>query len=75
MLESILSELDKVLRGRVQELRDMVGTNLAGLRHLACRAEEAKNVQLFVDATQRVREKNKRKKKKEKLLSRAVMTL
>jgi len=75
VLEPVLSELDKNLRAKVGGLCDMVGTNLAGLRHLQDRLEEQRGVEVFTDATTRVREKNKKKKSKEKNLQRAVMAL
>ena len=53
----------------------MVGTNLAGLRHLADKLEEKQGVEMFTDSTTRQRERNKKKKKKEKALQRAVMAL
>jgi hypothetical protein len=52
-----------------------VGRNLAGLRYLADRLANRQDVQLFADATLRVRDKNKKKKRKEKALQRAVMSL
>ncbi len=67
--------LREQLGGEVERLRDTTGTNLAGLRYLADRLADRRDVQLFADATLRVRDKNKKKKKKEKALQRAVMSL
>ena len=75
MLENKLADLSELLDREVGRLRDMTGTNLAGLRHLINQAEEKKDVQMFMDATQRVREKNKKKKQKEKSLQRAIMSI
>merc|ERR1712096_110947 len=72
MLEGVLSRVGVSVCKEVGRLRDIAGTNLAGLRHLANVATERKDVQLFVDATMRVREKNMKKKKKEKVLQRAI---
>merc|ERR1712039_859986 len=66
VLEPVLSELDKNLRAQVGGLCDMVGTNLAGHRHLQDRLEEQRGVEVFTDATTRVREKNKKRKVKKK---------
>jgi len=74
-LEPVLAELDRSLRVKVGGLCDLVGTNLAGLRHLQDRLEEQRGVEVFTDATTRVRERNKKKKNKEKNLQRAVMAL
>ena len=67
--------LGQILGPEVSRLRDMTGTNLAGLRFLASRIKEREDVELFADATLRARQKNKKKKKKEKAQHRAVMTL
>jgi len=75
MLEGVLTKVGVSVCKEVGRLRDITGTNLAGLRHLANVATERKDVQLFVDATMRVREKNKKKKKKEKVLQRAIMAV
>merc|ERR1711913_185978 len=55
MLENRMADLYALLDREVGRLRDITGTNLAGLRHLIHLAEEKKDVQMFVDATQRVR--------------------
>ena len=67
--------LQQKLVVEVVRLRDTAGTNLAGLRYLADRLADRQDVQLFADATLRVREKNKKKKKKERAQQRAVMSL
>jgi len=74
-LEPVLVEAQASLTREVGGLADLVGTNLAGLRHLQDRQEEARGVEVFADATARVRERNKKKKNKEKNLQRAVMAL
>lgn len=74
-LESVLAEVQITLGKEVGGLRDMLGTNLAGLRHLQDRLEEQKGVEMFTDATTRVRERNKKKKNKEKSIQRAVMSI
>ena len=56
-------------------MKDVIGTNLAGLRFISDRIEERKGVEMFTDTTTRQRERNKKKKKKERQLQRAVMTL
>jgi hypothetical protein len=73
--ETIVMRLRDNLGREVERLRDMAGTNLAGLRYMADRLADRRDVQLFSDATLRVREKNKKKKKKEKALQRAIMSL
>merc|ERR1712083_4194 len=62
--ESTVIQLEQVLGREISRLRDMTGTNLAGLRFLAARIKEREDVELFADATLRVRQKNKKKKKK-----------
>jgi len=74
-MEPTLSRVNTALRREVGGVRDLVGTNLAGLRHLADKLEEKQGVEMFTDSTTRQRERNKKKKKKEKALQRAVMAL
>ena len=74
-LEAVLGEVEVSLAKEVGGLRDRLGTNLAGLRHLQDRLEEQRGVEMFTDATARQRERNKKKKSKEKAMQRAVMAL
>merc|ERR1712059_138710 len=74
-MEEVLGRVNINLDREVGVLRDRVGTNLAGLRHLADKLESNKGVEMFTDATTRVRERNKKKKKKEKSLQKAIMSL
>jgi len=74
-MEGVLGKVNNALGREVGSFRDMVGTNLAGIRHLADRLEEKRGVEMFTDSTTRQRERNKKKKKKEKALQRAVMAL
>jgi len=73
--EDVVMKLNEVLGSEISRLREMTGTNLAGLRYLGARIKEKEDVELFADATLRIREKNKKKKKKEKALQRAIMAL
>lgn len=50
-------------------LQDRIGFNLAGLQFLKRRIEEDQEVQFFMDATDRAREKRKKEKK------RAILTI
>merc|ERR1712058_108182 len=43
-LEPVLSKVNTALRTEVRKARDLVGTNLAGLRHLADKLEEKQGV-------------------------------
>ena len=74
-MEEVLARLQPVVRREVAQLKDRVGTNLAGLRYLADRIQDRAGVEMFTDTTVRQRERNKKKKKKERQLQRAVMTL
>ena len=73
--ENTVIKLGELMGIEISRLREMTGTNLAGLRFLASRLKEREEVELFADATLRVREKNKKKKKKEKALQRAILSL
>jgi len=58
-----------------QEMQDLVGFNLAGLRHLKDRVEQRTETQLFAEASQRTKENRKKRKKKEKAIKRALLTI
>ena len=74
-LEEVLTRLNPIVKREVTGMKDVIGTNLAGLRFISDRIEERKGVEMFTDTTTRQRERNKKKKKKERQLQRAVMTL
>ena len=74
-MEEILTRLNPIVKKEVTEMKDVIGTNLAGLRFLSDRIEERRGVEMFTDTTTRQRERNKKKKKKERQLQRAVMTM
>ena len=74
-MEEVLTRLQTTVKREVNNLKDITGTNLAGLRFLSDRIEEKKGVEMFTDTTTRQRERNKKKKKKERQLQRAVMSL
>lgn len=71
----ILNRLEGVARKRVDEVRDSIGFNLAGLQHLHRELEEQEAVQLFADASERVKQKRKQRRNKEKATQRAILTL
>jgi len=73
--QPIVNQLGSVLQLQITRIRDLAGTNLAGLRYLAARYKEREDIELFADATIRVRDKNKKKKRKEKALNRAILSL
>jgi len=73
--QQTIRQLESALGSEITRVRELAGTNLAGLRYLAARLKEREDVELFVDATLRVRAKNKKKKNKEKALQRAVLSL
>lgn len=60
---------------KVSDLRDIIGFNLHGMMHIQRIIEEKEGIQLFRDATQSNKHKNKIKKNKEKALKRAIMIL
>ncbi|XP_003486560.1 WD repeat-containing protein 3 [Bombus impatiens] len=60
---------------KVSELRDTIGFNLYGMMHMQRVIEEKEGIQLFIDATQSNKRKNKIRKNKEKALKRAIMSL
>ena len=74
-MEEVLTRLQAVVSREVNNLKDIAGTNLAGLRFMSDRIEEKNGVEMFTDTTTRQRERNKKKKKKEKQLQRAILSL
>ena len=71
----ILNRLQGVARKRVDQVRDRIGFNLAGLQHLQRELEEREAVQLFADASDRVKQKRKLRRNKDKAQQRAILTL
>nr|CAD7392861.1 unnamed protein product [Timema cristinae] len=71
----VISKLKKLMFTTVNNVRDMVGYNLQGLRYLQRDLEAREGVQLFRDATLQRKEREKKRKKRERNLKRAIMTL
>ncbi len=71
----ILNRLQGVARKRVDQVRDRIGFNLAGLQYLQRELEEREAVQLFADASDRVKQKRKQRRNKDKAKQRAILTL
>ncbi|KAI0212489.1 WD repeat-containing protein 3 [Lamellibrachia satsuma] len=69
VLLSVVDKLRSSTTSRVNDLRDMVGFNMAALNFVKQQLEEKEQVQFFADATQRFKEKKKKAKK------RALLTL
>lgn len=74
-LLAVVDRLKTLARERVDDIRDRLGFNLAGLQFLQRELEEREAVQLFADASDRVKAKRKQRKNKDKAAQRAVMTL
>lgn len=71
----ILDRLKVSARNRVDEVRDRVGFNLAGLQFLQRELEEREAVQLFADASDQVKKKRKQRRNRDKAKQRAILTL
>lgn len=71
----VIHSLAALLPTKMQELEDMIGFNLAGLRHLKDRVEQRSETQLFVEASQRVKESRRKRKKKDRAVKRVLMAL
>ena len=74
-LLAVFNGLKVAARRRVDQLRDRVGFNLAALHFLHAELEERQSVQLFADASDRVKNKRKQRHNKDKANRRAVLTL
>lgn len=71
MLLSAIDELRTNTLSKVQEIRDMMGFNHAALLFLQREIESKEDVMFFADATGRLNEKKKRRRKRE----RAILTI
>lgn len=71
----ILNRLQGVVGKRVDQVRDRIGFNLAGLQYLQRELEEREAVQLFADASDRVKQKRKQRRNKDLAKQRAILTL
>ncbi|XP_069680320.1 WD repeat-containing protein 3 [Periplaneta americana] len=71
----IVGKLQQLAINRVTQLRDMVGYNLHGLQFLQRELEAKEGIQLFRDATLEKKNKDRQKKKKERVAKRALMML
>ena len=70
-----LNRLQGVARKRVDQVRDRIGFNLAGLQYLQRELEERESVHIFADASDRVQQKRNQRRKKDKATQRAILTL
>ncbi|XP_069744504.1 WD repeat-containing protein 3 [Narcine bancroftii] len=71
MLLTVIDSLRKNTIGKINEMKDLIGFNLAGLQFLQREMEDKEEVTFFADATERFTEK----KKKRKLRERAVLAV
>ncbi|XP_072035883.1 WD repeat-containing protein 3-like [Amphiura filiformis] len=65
LLLPVIEKLRHSTIQKVTELRDTIGFNMAGLQHLQRELEAGQEVQFFADATGRLKEKKKKRKKTE----------
>lgn len=71
----IIHALARILPMKLNNLKDMVGFNLAGLRHLSNRMEQRSEDQMFAEAVTKVKSKLQKRKKKERAVKRVLMTI
>ncbi|KAJ8314591.1 hypothetical protein KUTeg_006741 [Tegillarca granosa] len=64
VLLPVIDRLKEKTLHRVQELKDRIGFNLAGLQHLQREMEQSADVTFFMDASDRFKTKKKKEKKK-----------
>ncbi|XP_041353923.1 WD repeat-containing protein 3-like [Gigantopelta aegis] len=68
VLLPVIDRLRTHIVSRVTELRDQIGFNLAGLEFLHKQVESAGEIKFFAEATDRFKDKKRKRKKKEILL-------
>jgi len=71
----ILNRLKVQAKVRIDDARDRVGFNLAALRYMQRELEERQAVQLFTDASDRVKQRRKKQKNRVKATQRAILSL
>ncbi|XP_033226302.1 WD repeat-containing protein 3 [Belonocnema kinseyi] len=71
----ILEEVNKLAMKQISNLRDSIGFNMYGLLYNQRLLEENEGLQLFRDATDKRKHKQKMRRNKEKAVKRALMTL
>ncbi|KAM6970210.1 WD repeat-containing protein 3 [Aplochiton taeniatus] len=71
MLLSVIDNLKSNTISKVREIRDVMGFNSAGLQYLQREIESKEDVMFFADATGRLDEKRRKRKKRE----RAILTI
>ncbi|XP_041067791.1 WD repeat-containing protein 3 isoform X2 [Carcharodon carcharias] len=69
MLLTVIDSLRKNTIGKINEIKDVIGFNMAGLQFLQREIEAKEDVTFFADATERFKEK----KRKRKIRERAVL--
>ncbi|XP_067849056.1 WD repeat-containing protein 3 [Heptranchias perlo] len=69
MLLTVIDSLRKNTIGKINEMKDVIGFNMAGLQFLQREIEAKEDVTFFADATERFKEK----KRKRKMRDRAVL--
>ncbi|XP_037094610.1 WD repeat-containing protein 3-like [Pollicipes pollicipes] len=75
VLAPVIERLRAAAGRQVQQLRDTIGFSKAGLEFLQRDLLERESVALFVDASQSVSDKRKKRRKKERAAQRAVLLM
>ncbi|CAH0390476.1 unnamed protein product [Bemisia tabaci] len=70
-----LRKLTQLARERIKELKDLNGTNLYGLLFLQRKIERDEGIDIFTEAVKDRREKDRRKRKREKVAKAAIIAL
>ncbi|XP_045592640.1 LOW QUALITY PROTEIN: WD repeat-containing protein 3 [Procambarus clarkii] len=71
----IIHALAQLLPQKTLQLQNIVGFNLAGLHHMKNRLELRSETQLFAEASQKVKEARRKRKKKDQAVKRVLMTI
>ncbi|XP_048459068.1 WD repeat-containing protein 3 isoform X1 [Rhincodon typus] len=68
MLLTVIDSLRKNTIGKINEMKDVIGFNMAGLQLLQREIEAKEDVSFFADATERFQEKKRKRKKQERAI-------
>ncbi|XP_072441340.1 WD repeat-containing protein 3 [Chiloscyllium punctatum] len=68
MLLTVIDSLRKNTIGKINEMKDVLGFNMAGLQFLQREIEAKEDVSFFADATEKFQEKKRKRKKQERAI-------
>ncbi|XP_043225824.1 WD repeat-containing protein 3-like isoform X1 [Amphibalanus amphitrite] len=75
VLAPVIERLRAAAGREIGQLRDQIGFSRAGLEYLQRQLTERENISLFIDASERVKDKRKKRRRRERTAQRAVLLM